>query len=92
MEKARLPVEWYTLELAIYIILATIILRIISVADRLSIMENDEIDHTLLEDSSHEIVIGIINRSEFTLIHQYRLDNIGKINKDAIISESFNIY
>jgi hypothetical protein len=81
-----------TLDLARYINLVTIILKIINVDDRLSIMENCEMDLKLLDTSNQDIENGIINNKVQILTHQYRLVTRGSIKIDIIMSLSFNTY
>lgn len=80
-----------TLDLAKYINLATIILKIINVDERLSMMENWEIDLNLLDTNNQDIENGMINIKVQILTHQYRLVIKGRIKIDIIISVSFNI-
>lgn len=59
------------LELARSIILAIKILRIISVEDSESMLENCVIDHSLLDEINQDIDIGTITRRVAILTHQY---------------------
>jgi hypothetical protein len=92
VENVVLLDELKTLDLAKNIILVTMILKIIKVADKLSMIENLEIDHTLFEEISQEITTGREIINDDTLTHQYRLERIGRISKDEIIRVSFSIY
>lgn len=58
------------LDLANNIILAIKILKIISVDDKVSMMENWVIDHALLDEINHNIDIGTMISSEAILTHQ----------------------
>jgi hypothetical protein len=80
------------LDLANNIILAIKILKIINVDDRRSMLENDDIDKSELNDKNQTIENGVMIRSVAMLIHQYRLDIENIVVIERRISISFSIY